>query len=80
MPLLARMSGLTSKALMKRLKKQDHRICGSGIIEVLGEMYLSGIISEDGVIDGTLSEKTDRIFEDGRTFNYVLVILSTFLK
>ncbi len=45
-------------------------ICGSGIIEVLGEMYLSGIISEDGVIDGTLSEKTDRIFEDGRTFSY----------
>ena len=45
-------------------------ICGSGIIEVLGEMYLSGIISEDGVIDGTLAEKTDRIFEDGRTFSY----------
>ena len=45
-------------------------ICGSGIIEVLGEMYLSGIISEDGVIDGTLSEKTDRVFEDGRTFSY----------
>ena len=45
-------------------------ICGSGIIEVLGEMYLAGIISEDGVIDGTLSEKTDRIFEDGRTFSY----------
>ena len=45
-------------------------ICGSGIIEVLGEMYLSGIISEDGVIDGTLSDKTDRVFEDGRTFSY----------
>ena len=45
-------------------------ICGSGIIEVLGEMYLSGIISEDGVIDGTLAEKTDRVFEDGRTFSY----------
>ena len=45
-------------------------ICGSGIIEVLGEMYLSGIISEDGVIDGTLAEKTDRIIEDGRTFSY----------
>ena len=45
-------------------------ICGSGIIEVLGEMYLSGIISEDGVIDGTLAEKTDRIYEDGRTFSY----------
>ncbi len=45
-------------------------ICGSGIIEVLGEMYLSGIISEDGVIDGAMAAKTDRIFEDGRTFSY----------
>ena len=45
-------------------------ICGSGIIEVLGEMYLAGIISEDGVIDGTLAEKTDRIIEDGRTYSY----------
>ena len=27
-------------------------ICGSAIIEVVAEMYLSGIISEDGVIDG----------------------------
>ena len=45
-------------------------ICGSGIIEVLGEMYLAGIISEDGVIDGTLAAKTDRIIEDGRTFSY----------
>ena len=45
-------------------------ICGSGIIEVLGEMYLAGIISEDGVIDGTLAGKTDRIIEDGRTFSY----------
>ena len=45
-------------------------ICGSGIIEVLGEMYLAGIISEDGVIDGGLAEKTDRITEEGRTFSY----------
>ncbi|MGC6516635.1 MAG: ASKHA domain-containing protein [Candidatus Puniceispirillaceae bacterium] len=45
-------------------------ICGSGIIEVLGEMYLAGIISEDGVIDGALAEKSDRIIEDGRTFSY----------
>ena len=27
-------------------------ICGSAIIEVVAEMYLSGIISEDGVVDG----------------------------
>ena len=35
-------------------------------------MFLSGIISEDGVIDGKLAEKSDRIVQEGRTFSYVL--------
>ena len=45
-------------------------ICGSGIIEVLGEMYLAGIISMDGVVDGQQAEKSPRIEADGRTFCY----------
>ena len=28
-------------------------ICGSGIIEAVAEMFLSGIISQDGVVDGS---------------------------
>ena len=47
-------------------------VCGSAIIEVVAEMFLAGIISEDGVIDGALAAKSDRIIEDGRTFSYVL--------
>ena len=47
-------------------------ICGSGIIEVVAEMFLAGIISEDGVIRGELAAKSDRIVQDGRTFRYVL--------
>jgi uncharacterized 2Fe-2S/4Fe-4S cluster protein (DUF4445 family) len=47
-------------------------ICGSGIIEAIGEMFLAGIISEDGVIDGTLAERSDRIIQVGRTFAYVI--------
>lgn len=47
-------------------------ICGSGIIEVVAEMYLSGIISEDGVLNGDLAAKTHRVFEDGRTFSYLV--------
>jgi len=47
-------------------------ICGSGIIEALGEMYLSGIIATDGTIDGALAEKSDRIVQEGRTWSYVL--------
>ncbi|MDE0513249.1 MAG: ASKHA domain-containing protein [Gammaproteobacteria bacterium] len=47
-------------------------ICGSGIIEVLAEMYLCGILTSDGMIDGRLKDNTDRIIEDGRTFSYIL--------
>ncbi len=47
-------------------------ICGSGIIEVIAEMFLAGIISEDGVIDGSLATRSNRIIADGRTFSYVL--------
>jgi uncharacterized 2Fe-2S/4Fe-4S cluster protein (DUF4445 family) len=47
-------------------------ICGSGIIEVVAELYLAGVITEDGVIDGSLAERSDRIVPDGRTWSYVL--------
>ncbi|RFC68072.1 MULTISPECIES: ASKHA domain-containing protein [Mesorhizobium] len=47
-------------------------ICGSAIIEVVAEMYLSGIISEDGVVDGSLAERSTRIIPNGRTFSYLL--------
>ncbi len=47
-------------------------ICGSGIIEIVAEMFLSGIISEDGVIDGGLAAKTPRVESVGRTFAYLL--------
>jgi uncharacterized 2Fe-2S/4Fe-4S cluster protein (DUF4445 family) len=47
-------------------------ICGSGIIEVIAEMYLAGIISQDGVVDGELSQRSDRIVQTGRTYAYVV--------
>ncbi|MCH2267207.1 MAG: ASKHA domain-containing protein, partial [SAR324 cluster bacterium] len=47
-------------------------ICGSGIIEVIAEMYLAGILSQDGVINGDLAAKSKHIIPDGRTFSYVL--------
>ncbi len=47
-------------------------ICGSGIIEVIAEMFLAGIISEDGVVDGSLAERSPRILENGRTFSYLV--------
>ncbi|QRY70155.1 DUF4445 domain-containing protein [Ensifer sp. PDNC004] len=47
-------------------------ICGSAIIEIVAEMYLSGIISEDGVVDGGMAAKSPRIIPNGRTFSYLL--------
>ena len=47
-------------------------ICGSGIIEVVAELFLAGVVTADGVIDGALAARTPRIVPDGRTFSYVL--------
>jgi len=47
-------------------------ICGSGIIEVIAEMYLAKVINQDGVVDGRLAERTDRVVAEGRTWSYTL--------
>lgn len=44
-------------------------ICGSGIIEAIAELFLAGVLSEDGVV---LDRPSERIVADGRTFSYVL--------
>ncbi|MEO6608376.1 MAG: ASKHA domain-containing protein [Aestuariivirga sp.] len=47
-------------------------ICGSGIIEAIAEMYLTGIISQDGLMDGSFAARSPRIEAYKRTFNYVI--------
>ena len=47
-------------------------ICGSGIIEAIAEMYLAGILTHDGVIDGSCASTSDRIVVDDRTWSYEL--------
>jgi len=47
-------------------------ICGSGIIEVVAEMFLSGIIDTDGVVNGELASRNPRIESNDRTFSYLL--------
>jgi uncharacterized 2Fe-2S/4Fe-4S cluster protein (DUF4445 family) len=47
-------------------------VCGSGIIEVIAELFLSGIINHEGVVNGALAERCPRVVADGRTFVYVL--------
>ena len=47
-------------------------ICGSGIVEVIAELFLAGVITEDGIVDGGLAARSQRVVADGRTFSYVL--------
>ncbi len=47
-------------------------ICGSGIIEVIAELYLAGVIRHDGTIDGKQAARTPRVEVDGRTYAYRL--------
>ncbi len=47
-------------------------ICGSGIIEAVAHMYLTGLISADGVVDGSLADRTPRLLRDERTWSYLL--------
>ena len=47
-------------------------ICGSGIIEVIAELYLASVITADGVMNGEFAARTPRVVADGRTFSYVL--------
>ncbi|MGH9133484.1 MAG: ASKHA domain-containing protein, partial [Ilumatobacteraceae bacterium] len=47
-------------------------VCGSGIIDVVAEMFLAGLLDSDGTIRGALAARTPRIVADGRTYAYVL--------
>jgi uncharacterized 2Fe-2S/4Fe-4S cluster protein (DUF4445 family) len=47
-------------------------ICGSGIIEAIAEMYLAGIINQDGLMDGSFAARSPRIESYKRTFNYII--------
>ena len=47
-------------------------ICGSGIIEAIAELFLAGVITADGILDGRTAGRTSRVVADGRTFAYVL--------
>ncbi len=47
-------------------------ICGSGIIEAVVEMWLAGVLTGDGVIDGNQAGRTRRLVRDGRTFSFAI--------
>ena len=47
-------------------------ICGSGIIEAVAEMFLSGVVSEDGVVNGSLAGRSERLVAEERTWSFLL--------
>jgi uncharacterized 2Fe-2S/4Fe-4S cluster protein (DUF4445 family) len=48
-------------------------ICGSGIIEVIAEMFVSGVTDPDGRFDENGNQRSSRIRFNGRSGEYVLV-------
>jgi len=46
-------------------------ICGSGIIEAVAELFLAGVVTHEGLVNGDLA-RSPRIYGDGRTFSYRL--------
>lgn len=46
-------------------------LCGSGIIEIIGELFLCGLVRTDGTFDASLASQTARLVPDGRTMAYV---------
>ena len=48
-------------------------LCGSAIVEVVGEMLLAGIISTDGIIRGPRNSAEESfLVPSGRTFSYIV--------
>ncbi|MFK7870300.1 MAG: ASKHA domain-containing protein [Roseobacter sp.] len=47
-------------------------ICGSGIIEMVAEMRLHGIVDAAGLIGSPEQTGSDRCFLDGRTYSYLV--------
>jgi uncharacterized 2Fe-2S/4Fe-4S cluster protein (DUF4445 family) len=47
-------------------------ICGSGIIEMVAEMRIAGILDSSGLIGSAAQTGTDRCFSDGRTNSYLV--------
>lgn len=47
-------------------------ICGSGIIEMVAEMRIAGILDASGLIGSPEQTGTDRCFLDGRTYSYMV--------
>jgi uncharacterized 2Fe-2S/4Fe-4S cluster protein (DUF4445 family) len=47
-------------------------ICGSGIIEMVAEMRMAGLVDGAGLIGSPEQTGTDRMFKDGRTYSYLV--------
>ena len=47
-------------------------LCGSAIIEVVGEMFLAGVCDSNGVIGESPASRTPYVEPEGRTFRYVI--------
>lgn len=47
-------------------------ICGSGIIELVAEMRMAGVLDQSGLIGSPEQTGSTRCFQDGRTYSYMV--------
>lgn len=47
-------------------------ICGSGVVEAIAELFMAGIINQDGAFNSAVAERSDRVQTMGRVHCYVL--------
>ncbi len=47
-------------------------VCGSGIIELIAELFLAGVITTDGIIDGASAQRSHHVYANGKTYAYLL--------
>jgi uncharacterized 2Fe-2S/4Fe-4S cluster protein (DUF4445 family) len=47
-------------------------ICGSGIVEAVAEMFFAGILTADGLVDGSCAARSRHVVPNGKSFAYLL--------
>ena len=71
LPGICRNVGTSAKMMKARIVLRTMTTCPVTLM-VVAEMYLSGLISEDGVVDGALADRTERLIPEDRTWSFVL--------
>ena len=77
----AAVPGHRRRAVVRRARASPRPTAATGVTghlrlrassRSIAELFLAGVITPDGIVDGSLAARTPRIVPDGRTFSYLL--------